>query len=476
MTESAATLAAQLQPLVEEACAQTGRRLQLKDARLLSGGAINQNFLLELTDAQGAAHRWVMRRGQSQPIPGTLGREAEFDMVTHAFAMGVRVAQPIAHLADRSPSVSFFLWCQGKTDPRALLAWATGKGKGAEHRAEAQHQAAVQALTQDLGAQLALLHGRSSAIAAHEKLSAHIGQPAADGIAACSNMLTKSFSLVRQPASYLSAAYAHVMREFESVAAARAERFGRMPAACLCHHDYRLGNLMIDTQHAAVTAVLDWEFAHWGDPMADIGWLTAPCWRFGGTAPVAGFGRIEDLLQGYACAGGENRWSQADLAWAIEQEVSFWQRFAHLRWAIIAAQQGERAVSGESEALELRITGAMVASILEPVLAHYWTAGENHTGGSHGALASSAALPELGADHHGLDVLLAEAALHLRNHLGPQLSGSARYSALMSANAIRLARAALRAAQISSGLSASGSEQLAREELQRDLAIWGFRG
>ena len=32
---------------------------------------------------------------------------------------------------------------------------------------------------------------------------------------------------------------------------------------------------------AGMTGVLDWEFAAWGDPHEDIGWLCAPCWRFG---------------------------------------------------------------------------------------------------------------------------------------------------------------------------------------------------
>ncbi len=28
-----------------------------------------------------------------------------------------------------------------------------------------------------------------------------------------------------------------------------------------------------------LTAVLDWEFAAWGDPMLDLGWLCTECWR-----------------------------------------------------------------------------------------------------------------------------------------------------------------------------------------------------
>src|SRR5690606_38467189 len=56
----------------------------------------------------------------------------------------------------------------------------------------------------------------------------------------------------------------------------------------LAHRDFRTGNLMIDAH--GLTAVLDWEFAAWSHPLEDLGWLCAPCWRFGqrGEARAAG--------------------------------------------------------------------------------------------------------------------------------------------------------------------------------------------
>lgn len=47
-------------------------------------------------------------------------------------------------------------------------------------------------------------------------------------------------------------------------------------AAAIIHGDYRAGNLMFSSQAPArVTAVLDWEMAAIGDPLADLGYLTA---------------------------------------------------------------------------------------------------------------------------------------------------------------------------------------------------------
>jgi len=71
----------------------------------------------------------------------------------------------------------------------------------------------------------------------------------------------------------------------------------------LAHGDFRNGNLMIHPEHG-LTAVLDWELAHVGDPAADLGWLCVNSWRFGGDQPVGGFGSYADLLAGYKAAGG----------------------------------------------------------------------------------------------------------------------------------------------------------------------------
>ncbi|WP_254878858.1 phosphotransferase family protein [Streptomyces sp. NA04227] len=51
-------------------------------------------------------------------------------------------------------------------------------------------------------------------------------------------------------------------------------------AASVVHGDYRMGNLMFaprstDRSPAAIVAILDWEMATLGDPLADLGYLTA---------------------------------------------------------------------------------------------------------------------------------------------------------------------------------------------------------
>lgn len=53
------------------------------------------------------------------------------------------------------------------------------------------------------------------------------------------------------------------------------------------HGDYRSGNFLHDGQ-GAVLAILDWEMAHLGDPLEDLGWAMDPLWRHNETHRVAG--------------------------------------------------------------------------------------------------------------------------------------------------------------------------------------------
>ena len=45
--------------------------------------------------------------------------------------------------------------------------------------------------------------------------------------------------------------------------------------ACVVHGDYRLGNVMLELDAPRVLALLDWELATLGDPLADLGYLVA---------------------------------------------------------------------------------------------------------------------------------------------------------------------------------------------------------
>jgi aminoglycoside phosphotransferase (APT) family kinase protein len=89
----------------------------------------------------------------------------------------------------------------------------------------------------------------------------------------------------------------------------------------LVHGDFRTGNFIISPD--GICAVLDWEIAHVGQPMEDLGYLCMRTWRFGGPKPVGGFGSREDLYAAYEKAGGR----------VDRGEAHFWEVVGSMRWA-----------------------------------------------------------------------------------------------------------------------------------------------
>jgi aminoglycoside phosphotransferase (APT) family kinase protein len=93
-----------------------------------------------------------------------------------------------------------------------------------------------------------------------------------------------------------------------------------------------------------VRAVLDWELAHAGDPMEDLGWICVNSWRFGAIDnPVGGFGSREDLYAGYEAAGG----APVDL-----KRAHFWEVLGTLRWGVICTMSGIALREGAATGLE----------------------------------------------------------------------------------------------------------------------------
>ena len=100
-------------------------------------------------------------------------------------------------------------------------------------------------------------------------------------------------------------------------------------ARCFLHGDFRNGNMIVN--HAGIQAVLDWECAHLGDPVEDLGWMCTRSWRFGHIdKPAGGFGTREDLYRAYEQAGGR----PVDRAAA-----RWWEIFGLLRWALFNVMQ-----------------------------------------------------------------------------------------------------------------------------------------
>jgi len=112
------------------------------------------------------------------------------------------------------------------------------------------------------------------------------------------------------------------------------------------HGDFRLGNLLVGPD--GLQAVLDWELAHLGDPLEDLGWLCAEPWRFGSAPAVGGFGTVEDLVDAYGEASGR----------AVgAEELDWWRVYALVRWGLICLVQVGRHISGARRSVDLAAVG-----------------------------------------------------------------------------------------------------------------------
>jgi aminoglycoside phosphotransferase (APT) family kinase protein len=72
--------------------------------------------------------------------------------------------------------------------------------------------------------------------------------------------------------------------DLEVVADWLAANLPESPASTVVHGDYRLGNVMIAPSPTRLAAILDWEMATIGDPLADLGYMTA-MWSEAGDPP-----------------------------------------------------------------------------------------------------------------------------------------------------------------------------------------------
>jgi aminoglycoside phosphotransferase (APT) family kinase protein len=115
------------------------------------------------------------------------------------------------------------------------------------------------------------------------------------------------------------------------------------------HGDFRNGNLIVGAE--GVRAVLDWELAHLGDPLEDLGWLCVKAWRFGMAPPVGGFGSYDELIDAYEAAGGVH---------VDRDALRWWEVLGTLKWGIMCIMQAVTHTSGAVRSVELAAIGRRV--------------------------------------------------------------------------------------------------------------------
>ena len=185
----------------------------------------------------------------------------------------------------------------------------------------------------------------------------------------------------------------------------------------LVHGDFRNGNLVVDP--GGMVAVLDWEIAHIGDPVRDLGWLCTASWRFGRPEkPVGGFGSYEDLFVAYEEESGR----------AVDPaHVRFWEVFGSFWWSVGCLGMADQYRSGPDRSVERAAIGRRSSecqvdcvNLVIPGPA----AGVVREGGDDGM------------DLPRIDELLESVSVYLRSEVVPAMDGRTGFLARVAANSV----------------------------------------
>ncbi|MFM1907765.1 MAG: hypothetical protein RLZZ591_1442 [Pseudomonadota bacterium] len=301
------------------------------ELRILSGGAIQENWLLD-AEIEGGPHagllQAVVRCDSPSGVSVSHGRAQEFALLRTAFAVGVTVPEPLWLCTDLAVLGRPFFVMRRINGTAAAHVLVRDLSIGGDRPA----------LAERLGRELARIHKIRPPQADLAFLPWYDTSPALHLVNKCRTFLDQHHT-PHPPLEW-------GLRWLERHAPPKGE-------FTLCHRDFRTGNYMADAQ--GLTGILDWEFAGWSDPLEDIGWFCAKCWRFGKNEfEAGGIGQRADFYRGYEAESGRS----IDTA-----QVRYWEVMAHLNWAIIGLQQAQRHTSGEEESLLLALTAHIVPEL-----------------------------------------------------------------------------------------------------------------
>ncbi|CAB4589241.1 MAG: phosphotransferase [Actinobacteria bacterium] len=302
-------LAAQLSSVLDGA--------EVTDLVRLSGGASRETwrFTAHGDAADGAGTRPLILQRQRAGDGRDMGVEAS--VLRAAGAAGMPVAQVVASgTGDDSPLEASFMVMtavEGETIARKILR-------------DDEYAEARRVLPAQLGAALAQLHAIP--------VDAAPGLVEQDQIAYYRGVM----DTLGQPHPTFELAFRWLEQHRPT-----------SPRTTIVHGDFRLGNVIVGPD--GLRAVLDWELAHLGDPMEDLGWLCVKAWRFGSRLPVAGVGEYRQLFEAYEAAGG----GRVD-----PDEARWWEVLGTLKWGIMCILQCSAHMNGFSRSHELAAIGRRV--------------------------------------------------------------------------------------------------------------------
>jgi aminoglycoside phosphotransferase (APT) family kinase protein len=279
----------------------------VEELRQLPGGASKEAWAVRA----GGRELIVRRAGVGVIHRGTLSLEHEFRVLEAMHAAGVRVPEPVAYL--------------GLVEGREAFAMARVEGETIGRRIV---RGEYPGLPRELGEELARIH-------AVEPL------PFLEGGDVLERFLEELDS-VDEPHPAIEYGLAWLR-----------DRLPDSGERVLLHGDWRVGNLVVGAD--GLVSVLDWEFAHVGDPLEDLAWPLVRAWRFGrDDRRLGGIGEVEPYLEAYAAASGRE---------VAVEDLYAWEVLGNAKWAIGCLTQSRRHLRGQDRSVEYAVLGRMAAEM-----------------------------------------------------------------------------------------------------------------
>lgn len=295
--------------LAGELAVRLGGAGRVERLRRLSGGASRETWSFDFVRDDGSLDALILRRDPPGAAKG--GMRTEAALLRAAAEAGV----PVPRIVDDDDASLVMTRIDGETIPRKILR-------------DVEYATARSVLASQCGEILGRLHTMPVDLLPAES----------------ADQLTQwraVFDGVAQPHPTFELAF----RWLGSNEPTSAER-------TVVHGDFRNGNLIVGPE--GVRAVLDWELAHLGDPLEDLGWLCAKPWRFGVDQPVGGFGTYEDLVDSYQRASGRT---------VDRDALRWWEVLATLKWGIMCILQTMTHLHGAVRSVELAAIGRRVCEV-----------------------------------------------------------------------------------------------------------------
>jgi aminoglycoside phosphotransferase (APT) family kinase protein len=299
-------------------------------AVLLGGGASMEAWALDVETPRGPVALLVRRAAGGRIYSEALTLEHEFRVLQAAWQAGVKVPRPYGYFSDLAGREAFAMErLPGETVGRRIVQ-------------KPELAAARAALPTQMAEQLARIHAIDA-----RPLSFLPGAAVDSPLRRSLDVLEAQLDAVGEPHPAIELGLLRLRRDLP-----------RDEARVVCHGDFRIGNLMVG--EAGLVGVLDWEFAHEGDPREDLAWPMVRAWRFSSDSlALGGVGQPEPFLERYAQLTGRR---------FPRDELRMFELLGNVRWAIGALTQARRHLSREERSVELAILGRLAGEVEHEVL------------------------------------------------------------------------------------------------------------